>query len=206
MYLQNKYTKWYNNIIQKARCRPGPLNYTEKHHIIPKSLSGSDDKVNLDVLTAREHFICHLLLPKMTTGTHRRSMWHALWKIINQQTIHQHRYKVTSRMYSIIREHNAAALSESNSGKPNLTARNKPKSDEHKTKLSIALTGYKWSAERNDKIRRAHIGKKQPPRSQKWIDNQRQSTLSNRRICEFCNKDVSFKGYQRWHGERCNNG
>jgi 5-methylcytosine-specific restriction endonuclease McrA len=46
MYLPNKYTTWYNNIIQRAKSRL--LNgYKERHHIIPKSLGGSDLKENL---------------------------------------------------------------------------------------------------------------------------------------------------------------
>ena len=37
----------------------------EEHHIIPRCLGGSDDKSNLVKLTAKEHFICHLLLTKI---------------------------------------------------------------------------------------------------------------------------------------------
>lgn len=61
IFLPNKYTKWYFNIIENAKNRP-VVGYTEKHHIIPRSLNGSDDSNNLIRLTAKEHFICHLLL------------------------------------------------------------------------------------------------------------------------------------------------
>lgn len=57
-FLINKYTKWYFNIIESAQ-RQEMDGYTEKHHIIPKSLGGSNDKTNIVKLTAREHFICH---------------------------------------------------------------------------------------------------------------------------------------------------
>ena len=84
MYLQNKYTNWYNNIIFQVQSRNLKnrqqaklvLGYCERHHIIPKSLSGSDKSENLVYLTAHEHFICHLLLTKMTIGPANRSMWH----------------------------------------------------------------------------------------------------------------------------------
>ena len=60
------YQKIYNNIIQHRLNTPLPKGvYTEKHHIIPRSLGGSNDKNNLIDLLAREHFICHLLLTKM---------------------------------------------------------------------------------------------------------------------------------------------
>lgn len=60
-FLKNKYTKWYVNIISAAQSRD-ITGYTEKHHIIPKSLGGSNKKENLVKLTAREHFVCHCIL------------------------------------------------------------------------------------------------------------------------------------------------
>ncbi len=58
------YTKIYNNIIKNRQYNP-ISGYVEKHHIIPKSLGGTNDKNNIISLTAREHFICHYLLTKM---------------------------------------------------------------------------------------------------------------------------------------------
>ena len=40
--------------------------YFETHHKVPASLGGTDDKANLVDLTAREHYIAHLLLVKIT--------------------------------------------------------------------------------------------------------------------------------------------
>jgi hypothetical protein len=66
MFLDNKYTRWYYNIINAARTRTNEkLSYTERHHIIPKSLGGNNSSDNLVPLTGREHFIVHLLLTKM---------------------------------------------------------------------------------------------------------------------------------------------
>lgn len=64
IYIKNKYTKIYFQIINSAKST-NIIGYTEKHHIIPRSLGGSDDKLNLVKLTARQHYICHLLLTKM---------------------------------------------------------------------------------------------------------------------------------------------
>jgi hypothetical protein len=64
--LHNKYSKWYFSIIDNAFERKWSKktapSYVEAHHIIPKSIMKNDIVV---FLTAREHFICHLLLPKM---------------------------------------------------------------------------------------------------------------------------------------------
>jgi hypothetical protein len=58
----------YSNIYQTLvsyRKSTFPLGYTEKHHIIPRCLGGTDEPDNMVVLTAREHFIVHQLLVKM---------------------------------------------------------------------------------------------------------------------------------------------
>jgi 5-methylcytosine-specific restriction endonuclease McrA len=54
MYLDNKYTKWYFNIIENRRVRDSN-GYTEKHHIISKSLGGSNNSDNIVKLTTKEH-------------------------------------------------------------------------------------------------------------------------------------------------------
>jgi hypothetical protein len=99
MYLQNKYTTWYYCIINNATNRV--LNsYTETHHIIPRSLGGSDEKTNLATLTAREHFICHWLLTKMTINENKIKMLLAL-QCMRREGKKQQRYStaITSRVY-----------------------------------------------------------------------------------------------------------
>lgn len=55
------YQKIYDSIIQRAQSRTlDPSIYVEKHHIIPECMGGTE-KVPL---TAKEHFICHLILHK----------------------------------------------------------------------------------------------------------------------------------------------
>ena len=68
IFIDNKYTKWYYNIINNAFARTNNTTYTESHHIIPKSLGGSNNPDNLINLTAKEHYICHRLLPRMLVG------------------------------------------------------------------------------------------------------------------------------------------
>lgn len=59
------YQKIYDAIIEKAKIRGDIKGYYEKHHIIPKSLSGSNIKSNLVNLTYKEHYLCHRLLTKI---------------------------------------------------------------------------------------------------------------------------------------------
>ena len=59
--IENKYFRWYWNICENAKKRKLPKEtYTEKHHIYPKSLY--PEQTDLVSLTAKEHYIVHLLL------------------------------------------------------------------------------------------------------------------------------------------------
>ena len=101
--LTNKYSKIYFSITTNAKQRITE-GYTELHHIIPQSMGGSNDKENLVELTAREHFICHWLLVKMTEGDDRSKMLYAL-KGMKAENKHQQRYhtKITARVYETYR-------------------------------------------------------------------------------------------------------
>lgn len=57
------YLKAYCNLIRKAEKRTPPEGYTEKHHTFPKSIFGKNNRIV--VLTAREHYIAHVLLEKI---------------------------------------------------------------------------------------------------------------------------------------------
>jgi hypothetical protein len=102
IFINNKYYRIYNNIIERARSRT-ISDYTENHHIIPRSLGGSDNKDNLVALTACEHFICHRLLTKITRGTAKKKMHYAVAMMLVENTYQQRTFKITSRTYEIIR-------------------------------------------------------------------------------------------------------
>jgi hypothetical protein len=131
MYLANKYTKWYTQIISHAQSRILPDDvYTETHHIIPKSLGGKNTKDNLVALTAREHFICHLLLTRMNDSP---ALVYAAWMMANATNEYQTRYRVKSTIYAQLRERNAEVK------------RSSTQSDEAKRKNSESHKGIKWS-------------------------------------------------------------
>jgi 5-methylcytosine-specific restriction endonuclease McrA len=133
--LENKYTKIYHSIITRANNR-SLSDYCESHHIVPKSLGGSNLKENLVNLTAREHFICHLLLTKMYTGKDKDKMVHAAWAMTTLENEHQQRYKINSKIYEILRKQYAELRSKQMIGKPG-----RKHSDETKKKISEARKG-----------------------------------------------------------------
>jgi len=68
MFLDNKYTKVYYQIIYRALTRLYKKMQNDgyqKHHIVPKCIGGTDDPSNLVMLTYKEHRVCHCLLIKM---------------------------------------------------------------------------------------------------------------------------------------------
>lgn len=119
MFLENKYSKWYFSIIEKSKDsnrkklkrNHKDYVYYESHHVIPKSFGGNE-KV---LLTAKEHFICHLLLCRMLEGTNKHKMINALIKMSFSKSKGQERY--TSRTFSLVRKLIAQKNSETFKGK-----------------------------------------------------------------------------------------
>ena len=96
------YIKIYESIIDNAssevRFRGNGFLY-EKHHIIPKSVGGKNNKGNLILLTPKEHYICHKLLVEIYRNTKfHNKMYFAMWCLINGYG-NQKRYSVSSRIY-----------------------------------------------------------------------------------------------------------
>ena len=110
MALNNKYTKYYCNIIERALLRPQDrellkqiYKYVESHHILPKcfKLGGEKDKENLVFLTAKEHFIVHLCATKMFISMFKNKMFFA-FKQLRSSNKYQNRY-MNSRLYEQIK-------------------------------------------------------------------------------------------------------
>lgn len=98
--IKNKYTTWYGIFITNCKMRVKPTIYTESHHILPRSLGGTIDLDNLVYLTAREHFIAHLLLSKMYTGNSGIKMAQAIGAM-SMQGIDGKRTKLNSKKYAL---------------------------------------------------------------------------------------------------------
>lgn len=99
------YQKIYDSLIEKAKVRIDLEGvYYERHHILPKSLGGNNSKSNLVKLTAKEHFIAHLLLFKISKGKDKVRMGYALHRMMFTNNSSQAiREKITSRKYQILK-------------------------------------------------------------------------------------------------------
>lgn len=120
-FIESTYSRWYEQLMQKALLRGTVDGYKETHHIVPRSFGGSNDQNNLVNLTAREHYIAHMLLWKMRfSGIYGSKMSFAFCTFIFKFKNSKHlTYKVTSRIYETFKKEYAELLSERLSGEGN---------------------------------------------------------------------------------------
>jgi hypothetical protein len=131
------YKKIYDNLITSRKLRI--INsgiYYEKHHIIMKSMGGTNDKDNLVLLTPREHFLAHWLLFKIY-GNAESSR--AFFLMSNRG---KNKKYLSSRAYAEAREaFSKIKVSEETRRKIGLKSQNRFHSNEQKKKNSDAHLG-----------------------------------------------------------------
>ena len=158
---EGKYAHVYMNLMERAKTRV-PSGYTERHHIIPRSFGGSNSKENIVRLTAREHFIAHLLLTKITTGENLRKMQFALAYMLSGQA----RYvPSSSKIFAIAKEARIKAqtgkkASLETRAKMSRSATGRKNSEESKIKLSATTMGKPASEKLGPAVSKAQTGKK----------------------------------------------
>jgi len=104
------YKLHYDKLIERAKNRKLDC-YKEVHHIKPKCLGGLNDKDNLVELTAREHFIAHMLLVKINPKKY------GLIKAVNMMCISSdNQNRSMNRMYEWLREKFSNEMSRSQTG------------------------------------------------------------------------------------------
>jgi hypothetical protein len=208
MFIENKYTKIYFNIINKAQDRT-VSGYVEKHHIIPKALGGDNSRSNIVKLTAKEHFICHRLLVKMVTDKEAKAkMSYAVWQLSRGSS--KKSLVVTSRTYEFLK----TQLSESYKGR-----KRAPFSQKARENMKQGAKNRKkviYSPERLEKLAtvRKNMAGWNKGVKMSLTDEQRQdisSRLSNankgkpkkKLPCPYCGKEVAVNTFKKWHLPSC---
>jgi hypothetical protein len=158
------YEKHYDHLMERAKARSLDI-YTEKHHIIPKSIGGTNEKNNLVRLTPEEHYLAHLLLVKMT----RYKNDPRYYKLIYAANIMTIGIGRNNKAYGWVKRQLAETKSQIFAGRK--------QSPEHIAKRVAKLHGQVRSAEVKERCRIAKLGKKRKPFSSDHIEKIRSANF-----------------------------
>jgi hypothetical protein len=148
------------------------IKMTEKHHILPKSLGGSNSKSNLVRLTFIEHLAAHFILAEMLRGEDRMKMEFAL---VYMLSLGSDCPITTLEAYELSRLMNKEA-------------NKKMWTIERRKKQSLKRLGTKDSAETIERKRQAGFLKPKP--SPETIQKRAKSNTGQKRTEETC-KNIS---------------
>ena len=175
------YTHIYWSIIHN-RLHNKVDGYVENHHIIPRSEGGPDNNDNIVALTAREHYICHLLLAKIYND------YKMLSAVVFMQAAKERwpsrTFKFNSRLYEAIRKKFAVKVSENKKGRipwnkgkkmspeacKNMSAAQKKYRQEHPNSISSTFSKYWVGKNRSevDRKNKSNAAKGKPKNYQVW--------------------------------------
>lgn len=210
-FLDNKYKKIYITLITNIIDRKLPTDTVyENHHILPKSMTGSNDKNNMIRLTLREHFICHHLLTKFTKGKDNKLMILAFHTFFCFHKWRKDDYNKNSRQYA----YNKIRIREILRG----ISRPSPKIFKFKHRKN----GKIFEGNRSDfKMYSGltpqeiyNITSKSIRWSKQWgvfyedegiysFEVPIKPSIIPKIKCKYCNNNINPGNYGRWHGEKC---
>lgn len=188
LILENKYSKWYFNIIERAKKSDRKRRnknhseyiYYEKHHIIPDcfyisnkafrngkcldsngKLEGDPNSPeNLVLLTAKEHFICHLLLWKATNGFQKTQMAFAANRLRTSNKANLVNGRKYEALRKAVRENSAAVMKDRFSTKESRIEHGKKKREYYKenpaARIILSEYGKSRTGDRNPNYGKQH--------------------------------------------------
>lgn len=210
-FQNNKYKKLYSRLILSVKNRPIDSNTIyEKHHILPKSMGGSNDGDNLIHLTLREHFLSHQLLTKFTLKKDKKLMVLAFHTFFVFHKRRKATYNTSSRQY-VAHKKNLIELSKnrSNPSKKVFIFKNMKTNEifQGTRQEFIKMSGFNSQELYNLTSRTIRWAKQ-------WGIFYEDKGLFSYEIpikytpltpikCEHCHKVCSPGNYSRWHGKNC---
>lgn len=174
------YQKHYYLLLQKYGSVTKPKAYSERHHIVPKCLGGSDEESNLIYLSAESHYAAHQLLTKiypdhyglsyaamlMTRvgkGNERANNKYYSWLKVRFSKLKSELTSEQMKGNSYLKGH---VHSEETKAKMSKASLGKPKSEEHRANITKAIRsrtehrrGWTHSEETKAKIAASNRGR-----------------------------------------------
>jgi hypothetical protein len=195
------YSNVYHRLILNAKERNDLSGYKERHHILPRSLGGLDTPENLVDLTAREHFIAHLLLAKIHGG----KMIHAVYMMSTRNGYTNRTYEKMRILFI-----NGIKNNKGRSLKISKALKGRPKSKEHKEAYRQSrLNGVGWvcpdSKKEQQRITMSGLGN---PMWGKTHNEEARKNISEanlqKLVCPHCLREGGISIMKRWHFDNCN--
>jgi hypothetical protein len=221
----------YQRIYEQLTAKDMVADYTEKHHIIPRCMGGTNDPSNLVRLTPEAHYVAHQLLVKIYPTNSKLAF------AATALTYDAHSHRVNNKLFGWIRR----KLSETSKGKPSklkgrsLSAEHKakisaagklrpaassetraklsaagkrqpPKSAEAKAKHRAAITGKSRgtpSIETKAKISASNKGKTRSDKSKAKMSASQKGKSKSTVSCPYCNKEGGIPQMKQWHFDNC---
>lgn len=141
--MSNHHLDRYKKFIDALRSQRID-GYFEKHHILPRSMGGSDDASNIICLTLRQHYIAHWMLWKAYGGKMAVAFDY-------MNGIKKYGYRLTGRTIKMLSEDVSKRRSE------------RTVSAETREKQRQAKFGRKLTPEHIEKVRLTVLGRKMGP-------------------------------------------
>lgn len=153
---QVNYKKIYESFILDRLSKEDELDgYFERHHIVPRSLGGGDDKCNIIKLTPSDHFFAHSLLAKIYGGP----MYFSLSIMAERNSSSARGYKPSRVKYDSCKKHMAEEQRKRMTGSGN-SFYGRKHSEETRKKISLNRRGKCKGASHHfygKKMSREHI-------------------------------------------------
>lgn len=224
-FIQNKYLNWYYTIIDRAcqENREQNSDIYERHHIVPRSLGGSDSADNLVYLTFREHYFIHLLLINFTAGKDRAKMifaLHTFFYFNKSSNLSSKRpdFETSSRLYERHKKWFIEACRERTTGRSyDKTIYHFKHKDTQETFSGTRNQFVQHSGLSHQEVYNLTKNESQVVRYAKgWgvyresigdysfnIKRKHNPAPSRTKVCPHCKKSVSLGNFARWHGDNC---
>ena len=189
------YIRVYWSIIHN-RLHNKVDGYVEHHHIIPRSEGGPDNNDNIVALTAREHYICHLLLAKIYNDYKMLSA--VVFMQAAKERWSSRTFKFNSRLYEAIRKEFAVKVSEHKKGRipwnkgkkmspeacKNMSDAQKKYRQEHPNSTTSTFSKY-WAGKKRseaDRKNKSDAAKGKPKKYKNWTEGKTLSEEHRRKI------------------------
>jgi len=165
----------YQKIYEQLTSKNMNSDYTEKHHILPKCMGGSDDIENIVCLTPEAHYVAHQLLVKIYPDNHK------IIKAAHMMTVGRN----TNKSYGWLKRKHSETMKQRPSNRRGVTLSAETRAKMSKAHQSIDKSRL-HTEESKQKMRESHLGKVKP-----------------KIICPHCNKEGAAHTLARWHGDNC---